>query len=53
MAQRMECVMLNKRPHIVEGVRFLRRVLQRMDRHQSRNSRVAARGSPGNDLAAP
>lgn len=33
MSQRAECVMLNKGPHIVAGVRFLRDVLSRMDRH--------------------
>lgn len=36
MAQRCECVMLNKGPHVVDGVVFLRHVLQRMDRHQSK-----------------
>lgn len=36
MAQRCECVMLNKGPYVVEGVVFLRHVLQRMDRHQAK-----------------
>lgn len=34
MAQRADCVMLNKGPHVVEGITFLRDVLRRMDRHQ-------------------
>ena len=38
MAQRAECVMLNKGPFIVEAVRFLDNVLRRMDRHQSKKS---------------
>lgn len=38
MAQRAECVMLNKGPFIVEAVRFLDNVLHRMDRHQSKKS---------------
>jgi pyruvate kinase len=36
MAQRAECVMLNKGPHLAEAVAFLRDVLARMDRHQSK-----------------
>lgn len=45
MAQRAECVMLNKGPHAVEGVSFLRDVLMRMDRHQMKKSaRLAALG---------
>ncbi len=43
MAQRAECVMLNKGPFIVEGVRFLDDVLRRMDRHQAKKT---ARLSP-------
>jgi pyruvate kinase len=38
MSQRAECVMLNKGPHVAEAVRFLRGVLARMDRHQSKKS---------------
>ena len=38
MSQRAECVMLNKGPHVVEAVRFLRGVLTRMDRHQTKKS---------------
>ena len=36
MAQRSECVMLNKGPYVVSGVTFLRRVLTRMERHQDK-----------------
>jgi pyruvate kinase len=36
MAQRAECVMLNKGPYLPEAVAFLRDVLARMDRHQSK-----------------
>lgn len=36
MAQGAECVMLNKGPHLVEGVAFLRDVLTRMDRHRDK-----------------
>lgn len=36
MAQRAECVMLNKGPYLCEAVGFLRDVLARMDRHQSK-----------------
>jgi len=35
-AQGAECVMLNKGPHLVEGVAFLRDVLGRMDRHHAK-----------------
>jgi len=38
MAQRAECVMLNKGPFIVDGVRFLDDVLHRMDRHQAKKT---------------
>lgn len=34
MAQRADCVMLNKGAYLPQGVRFLRDVLARMDRHQ-------------------
>jgi pyruvate kinase len=36
MAQRAECVMLNKGPYLVEGVAFLKDILRRMDRHQDK-----------------
>jgi pyruvate kinase len=38
MSQRAECVMLNKGPFLVEGILFLRDILHRMDRHQSKKS---------------
>lgn len=38
MAQRAECVMLNKGPHLVEGVRFVADLLARMDRHMRKKS---------------
>lgn len=43
MASRAECVMLNKGPFIVEGVRFLDDVLRRMDRHQAKKTSRLAR----------
>jgi pyruvate kinase len=36
MAQRAECVMLNKGPYLCEGIAFLRDVLIRMDRHHAK-----------------
>jgi pyruvate kinase len=36
MAQRADCVMLNKGPYLTEGVAFLRDVLTRMDRHHAK-----------------
>lgn len=45
MSQRAECVMLNKGPHLVEAVSFLRDVLMRMDRHTNKKSpRLGALG---------
>ena len=38
MGGRAECVMLNKGPHIVEAVRVLDSILQRMQAHQSKKS---------------
>jgi pyruvate kinase len=38
MAQRAECVMLNKGPFLPEGIAFLADVLRRMDRHQSKKT---------------
>jgi pyruvate kinase len=38
MAQRAECVMLNKGPFLPEGMRFLADVLRRMDRHQAKKT---------------
>ncbi|WP_172329020.1 pyruvate kinase [Mangrovicoccus sp. HB161399] len=36
MAQRAECVMLNKGPHAAEAVGFLRQILGQMDRHYAK-----------------
>jgi len=36
MSSRAECVMLNKGPHVIEAVRFLDNVLERMQRHQQK-----------------
>ena len=36
MGQSAECVMLNKGPHLAEGVAFLSDVLSRMDRHRAK-----------------
>jgi pyruvate kinase len=36
MSSRAECVMLNKGPHIIEAVRFLENVLERMQLHQQK-----------------
>jgi pyruvate kinase len=38
MSQRADCVMLNKGPHVLEAVAFLRGILARMDRHQTKKS---------------
>ncbi|MCV2877394.1 pyruvate kinase [Sedimentimonas flavescens] len=45
MSQRAECVMLNKGPHLAEGVEVLHDVLTRMDRHSNKKSpRLGALG---------
>ncbi len=36
MSQRAECVMLNKGPFLVEAIGFLKDILRRMDRHQTK-----------------
>lgn len=38
MGERAECVMLNKGPHVVEAVRVLQGILQRMEAHQRKKS---------------
>lgn len=57
MAQRAECVMLNKGPHLEEGVAFVDAVLRRMDRRQRKRSpRLAAAelwGLPPSSAPAP
>ena len=46
MAQQAECVMLNKGPHILEGIDTLIDVICRMQAHQSKKtSRLRALGS--------
>ncbi|SIS89647.1 pyruvate kinase [Phaeovulum vinaykumarii] len=45
MSQRADCVMLNKGPHLLEGLDFLRTILMRMERHQDKKSpRLGALG---------
>jgi pyruvate kinase len=44
MAQRAECVMLNKGPHVVEAIRFLSDIIGKMSRHQSK--KYALLGAP-------
>jgi len=50
MAGRAECVMLNKGPHVVEAVRFLGGLLERMEAHRTeqrpRLRRLAISSSP-------
>lgn len=54
MGQRAECVMLNKGPFIVEGVRFLAGILHRMDRHQfKKTARLSALTSWKTDQSLP
>ena len=36
MSERAECVMLNKGPHIIEAMRTLDDILQRMRAHQTK-----------------
>ena len=36
MAQRADCVMLNKGPYLAEGIAYLRDILVRMDRHHAK-----------------
>ena len=43
MGERAECVMLNKGPYIVETVRFLNGVLERMDAHQTKRRTMMRR----------
>jgi pyruvate kinase len=38
MGERAECVMLNEGPHVVEAIRVLDRILERMAGHQSKRS---------------
>ena len=43
MSGRAECVMLNKGPYIVEIVRFLNGILERLDAHQSKRRALMRR----------
>ncbi|CAB4242709.1 protein of unknown function [Methylacidimicrobium sp. AP8] len=43
MAERSECVILNKGPHIEETLRFLHDVLQRMEAHQTKKRSMLRR----------
>jgi pyruvate kinase len=43
MGERAECVMLNKGPHIVDAVRALDNILQRMQSHQSKKRSLLRR----------
>lgn len=38
MGERAECVMLNKGPHIIDAMRVLDNILQRMESHQNKKS---------------
>jgi pyruvate kinase len=38
MAQRADCVMLNKGPHIVPAIRMLDGILKRMQEHQHKKT---------------
>jgi pyruvate kinase len=51
MSGRAECVMLNKGPHILDAMRTLNDILQRMQQHQSKK-RPLLRALKGWDLAA-
>lgn len=53
MAQRADCVMLNKGPHVVEGIAFLRDVLRRMDRHQRKKTPRMGRLNAWAQMPAP
>jgi pyruvate kinase len=43
MGERAECVMLNKGPHIVDAIRVLDNILQRMQAHQSKKRSMLRR----------
>jgi pyruvate kinase len=43
MGERAECVMLNKGPHIVDAIRVLDNILQRMQAHQSKKQSMLRR----------
>ena len=43
MGERAECVMLNKGPHVVDAIRVLDNILQRMQAHQSKKRAMLRR----------
>lgn len=43
MGERAECVMLNKGPHIIQAIRMLDNILQRMQGHQQKKSSLLRR----------
>ncbi|MBP2678572.1 MAG: Pyruvate kinase [Deltaproteobacteria bacterium] len=43
MGERAECVMLNKGPHILDAIRVLDNILQRMEAHQSKKRSMLRR----------
>jgi pyruvate kinase len=53
MAQRAECIMLNKGSHAVEAVRFLDGVLHRMDQHVAKKSALLGVLTPWTQPASP
>jgi pyruvate kinase len=54
MAQRAECVMLNKGPHILEAITALDSILHRMKRHQTKKQSLLRRlrswTEPGSEM---
>jgi pyruvate kinase len=52
MSGRAECVMLNKGPHVIDAVRFLDNVLERMQLHQQKK-RSMLRKLSISEIAAP
>ena len=51
MSVEAECVMLNKGPYVVETVRFLRGVLERMSGHTSKRQSMLRRLSVSQSMA--
>jgi pyruvate kinase len=53
MGERAECVMLNKGPYILEAVRVLDDILQRMEKHQSKKRSMLRHLSLADRVACP
>jgi pyruvate kinase len=53
MGERAECVMLNKGPHILDAIRVLDNILQRMQAHQSKKRSMLRRLHWWNKPKAP